>query len=370
MLRNSSITCLRDKDRMLINTTRILAGYTEDTGSSRCPDHKYCAFFGASSSPSYKKPPLTIPAHLSSPSPNSWEQLLFKPHFRTDLLSLLGVAASCRIMLSSHRAVTTCTFLTWPRIPRVSAHEDATLPRFLMSCARQAGGFPPSARHGLEKTGSRGKCVTFPRTTLTRLSIHGEGHGKEEAKRHRGGGVRQLKLRAAREGPALHLEAWKKQGQRAAFLQGLHPASHLHSSTAPPPCNPSKSHSEDSGATSLPSPNPCAATVTENIHQALKPRTGVVPSTFQEFSLNSHNTPMTQAFPSPLIYRLRKLRLTEANSLPGATQLGGGQTQMRIQEVWLQSPSSPPASELSQTRLSFSASPQYLRWQSVTHTTS
>lgn len=75
--------------------------------------------------------------------------------------------------------------------------------------------------------------MTLPRTTLTRLSIHGEGHGKEEAERHGGGAARQLKLRAAREGPALHLGAWKRQGQRAASLQGSQLVSHLHSSIAP-----------------------------------------------------------------------------------------------------------------------------------------
>ena len=51
--------------------------------------------------------------------------------------------------------------------------------------------------------------------------------------RHGGGAARQLKLRAAREGPALHLGAWKRQGQRAASLQGSQLVSHLHSSTAP-----------------------------------------------------------------------------------------------------------------------------------------
>lgn len=86
-------------------------------------------------------------------------------------------------------------------------------------CRKYAGEFPPiSPTLAQENRGSRDQWAT-----LTRLSIHGEGHRNEEAKRHRGGAARQSKLRAARQGPTLYLEAWKKQGLRAAFLQGSHP---------------------------------------------------------------------------------------------------------------------------------------------------
>lgn len=55
-----------------------------------------------------------------------------------------------------------------------------------------------------------------------------------------------------------------------------------------------------------------------------------------------------QAFPSALIYRLGKLRLTEANS-HWNTQLVGGRAWIYIQAGWLQTLSFHPPESLSQT---------------------
>lgn len=106
---------------------------------------------GARTRSSYKKHPLTAPAQLSSPSLNSSEHLLFKPHFKTDILSLSKIATYCRITLSSQRAVIMCTFLTWPT-------RTKTLPRFLMPLPLGYVGNMlvsslPSAQHWLKKIG-------------------------------------------------------------------------------------------------------------------------------------------------------------------------------------------------------------------------
>lgn len=90
-------------------------------------------------------------------------------------------------------------------------------------CRKYAGEFPPiSPTLAQENRGSRNQWATLPRTTLTRLSIHREGHRNEEAKRHGGRTARQSKLCAARQGPTLYLEAWKKQGLRAAPFCNAH----------------------------------------------------------------------------------------------------------------------------------------------------
>lgn len=83
----------------------------------------------------------------------------------------------------------------------------------------------PSAQHKFEKAGEA-EISGQPfqgLAALTRLPIHREGHRDKEAKRHRGGAARQSKFCAARQGPALHLETWEKQGLRAALLQDSQP---------------------------------------------------------------------------------------------------------------------------------------------------
>lgn len=183
-------------------------------------------------------------------------------------------------------------------------------------CGKQVGGFPPlNPTHAQE---SSDKQATFPRITLTRLSIHREGHRNKEAKRHRSGAARQSKLCAARQGPALHLEESEQRAGEQPFCRLPTPLAYLPWA----PCIPSK----DIQRIQEPPPPQFSHSYT-NIHRALTLRTGIVLNTFHEFSFNSHNTPLTQAFPSPLTYTRGKLKLTEANGLPEVTRLAGGRTQ-------------------------------------------
>lgn len=138
-----------------------------------------------------------------------------------------------------------CTGLRGPGA-RVSAHKNANTARVPYAPptrprATKSRGFPPINRHGLEKTGEAGKSggPALPRTALTRLSVHRKGHRNEEAERHRGGAARQAKLCGARQRPALHLGARKRQGLRAAPLQGSPQASTSTPLLAQPPCSPS-----------------------------------------------------------------------------------------------------------------------------------
>lgn len=156
-------------------------------------------------------------------------------------------------------------------------------------CGKWVCGFLPiNPTHAQE---SRDKQATFLRITLTRLSIHREGHRNEKAKRHRAGAARQSKLRAARKWLALHLEESKQQGWRAAFLQDSHlhsptcpgfPAAHLDTPRIQKPPPPQFSHSY------------------RNIHRALTLCASIMLNTFHEFLFNSHNALLTQAFPSAL----------------------------------------------------------------------
>ena len=113
-----------------------------------------------------------------------------------------------------------CTFLTWPRRPRINAYKNTNTTKVPYApptrpCRKQAGGLPPTHPTCAQES-SYDKQTTSLRTTLTRLSIHREGHRNKEAKRHRDGAARQTKFRAARQGPALHLEESQQQGWRAA----------------------------------------------------------------------------------------------------------------------------------------------------------
>lgn len=142
-----------------------------------------------------------------------------------------------------------------------------------------------------------------------------------ETRRPKDTGVGQPGSRSSVRPGRGRLSTWRNQSSRAGeqpFCRLLAPLPHLPWA----PYSPSK----DIQRIQEPPP-PQFSHSYRNIHRALTLCTGIVLNTFHEFSFNSHNTPLTQAFPSPLTYGLGKLTLTEANGLLEVTRLAGGQTQ-------------------------------------------
>lgn len=204
--------------------------------------------------PLLQKNVLTVPAHLPSPSLNSSEHLLSKPHFRTNLFSFKG--SSLLQNYTQHPPSSGCGHSPGPEWPQNRKLDLGSLcPAYQVMWETDCGLAPISPTWAPENRASRDEWATIPRTALTRLSIHREGHRDEETEGHGAGAAGQAKFRAATQGPALHLQAWKKQGLRAAFLQGSQPG------PPPPLVRPPASLQPFRGPGShlpLPSPNSCA----------------------------------------------------------------------------------------------------------------
>lgn len=164
-----------ERGTALTKATRVLAGCPEDTGGSWCPNHKRCTFFGASPAPPTKNV-LTVPAHLPSPSLNSSEHLLSKPHFRTNLFSFKG--SSLLQNYTKHPQSSGCGHFPDPECPQNCKLDLRSLcPSYTRSCGKQTCGLAPiSPTWAQENRGSSDEWATIPRTALTRLSIHREGH--------------------------------------------------------------------------------------------------------------------------------------------------------------------------------------------------
>lgn len=149
---------------------------------------------------------------------------LLRPHFRTGLLSLSWIADPRRIRLSSWRVVTMHTSLTSPRILRRSAPKNTNTTEAAYAPSQQITRDNPVVPTSPTWVRVRGKWPT-----LTRLSIHRESNRNEEAERHRCRAARQSELRAARQGPVLHLEVSGRHVREQPFCKASTQASHFHS---------------------------------------------------------------------------------------------------------------------------------------------